>query len=595
MIWAEPRWLWALCAIPVLALFVERLARQRRRGLEKFVGPAVWDRVAPELDWKASLRKARVLLLAAAFAILALARPQWGSHEESVKVSGMDVLVALDVSSSMETEDVVPNRLKKARHLLKTLLERLEGDRVGLVAFAASAYTACPLTTDLDYVRETLDTLNPRSVLNQGTDFSVALETAFRALDRGAEEQPEKGDREASGAPSKVILLVSDGEDQEAGAEELARKVRASGMRLYAFGVGTPSGGTIPVRDDQGQLHGTKRDRRGEAVVSRFDARALEALARQGGGKFWRVSESEGEVEELLKDLGALNRSDFAERRYRVREDRFQFPLAVAVLLVFLELGIPARRLIGLLLGLGLLAAPQARAAQAPAEGKSPGVSAYLENEAGLRAFSAGRIDEAKRLFGSAQARAPQSPELRFNQGAVQFKDGETDEALRDFEGAAQAADRRGDVRLGARSWFNLGAVRTKKGDVPGAASSYVQAIERARRAGDAELERDARKNLELLVKNPESQSGQQQDSKDSKDPKEGQDSKGGKQGQQDKKDQQPKSYQDPSHGKRKFESKKLSPEDANRVMDELAGKEKELQERIRRQKGNPAGREKDW
>lgn len=609
MNWAEPRWLWALVLLPVLWLALERAAVKRRKRLEAFADPALWDRIAPELDWRAPVRKGRMLLLSLLFAILALARPQWGSHEETMKVTGMDILIVLDVSNSMEAEDIVPSRLKKAKHLIRSMLERLEGDRVGIVAFAGSAFTASPLTTDLDYIKETVDTLSTRSVLNQGTDIAAALDTAYRALDRGAEESSESRGQAAQASVSKLVLLISDGEDQEHGAEEMARKIRGAGIRLYSFGVGSPQGAQIPVRDEQGLLHGYKRDRRGEGVVSRLDPRALETLAREGGGRFWMVTPAETELEELLKELGAFNRKEFAERRYVVREDRFQFPLAVAVLILFIELGLPARRRLtaaragALLLALATSLPGQARAATPPKVGApAPDVKAYLDNERGREAFEAGRVDEAKRRFGAAQARAPESPELRFNQGSVQLKEGDVDGALQGFQGAAQGADRRGDASLAGRSWFNLGISQAQKGDTASAIGSYVQAIDRAKRSRDSEVERDARRNLELLIRQQEQkkkeQKPEQGDKKEGQQNPAGDDSKkqpdSGQQ-QDPNKEKQEKRYQDPSTGRRKFQSQKLSPEDANRVMDELSGRERELQARLRKQKGNPAATEKDW
>ena len=187
MKFANAQWLWALLVLPIFYLIAFWSLKRRKRDFGKFAHEKVWSAIVPELDWNAGFRKSRYWLIALMFAILSLARPQWGTHEETVKVTGLDLMIAFDISNSMEVEDITPSRIKKAKHLVRTILDRLQGDRVGLVGFAGSAYVACPLTTDFGYVSETLDILSPKSVTNQGTDIGIALETASRAVLRGAE------------------------------------------------------------------------------------------------------------------------------------------------------------------------------------------------------------------------------------------------------------------------------------------------------------------------------------------------------------------------------------------------------------------------
>jgi Ca-activated chloride channel family protein len=558
----------------------------------------------------------------------------------------------------METEDVVPSRIKKARHLVKSLVDQLKGDRVGLVAFAASSYVACPLTTDTDYVLDTLQILGPKMIASQGTDIGIGLDTARKALERGAEEMGDQG-AEGNGTgqaappqPSHVVILISDGEDHEDGAISAAKAVGESGAKLYVLGVGTEKGGPVPVRDDVGNLITYKKDRKGETVVSTFRPDELMKVAQAAGGRYWNVTSGEDEVREMLQDMGALNRTEYAERRYLVYEDRFQFPLALAVLLAFVELSMPVRRIrrherdaaarsegpgaarpAGALLwpvvaaGAALLGAPWgARDARAASllDGQPP-VEAYLDNEKGLKAFKDGKIEEAEKQFGTAQALDPGLPELQYNQGVIQMQKGDTDSAARDFEDAARSAMERHIPHLEAESLYNLGGALAKKGDVPGAVRSYLGAIGSAQRSKDPALEDDARRNLQLLIherqkqkqqqqqdeKNKQDQQkkdgkqdqkqdqggGQDQDKKEAKKPNDKQDQgKSGDQSEQAK--NQPKQYEDPSQSRaRQFNSPKLSKDDAERVMAELSNREKELQARIKKQNGIPQQQinEKDW
>ncbi len=628
-----PQWLWCLAVLPALFWIAILDERRRQREFEKFAQRSVWRTLAPEMDPSARLRKMGLWVASLAFAVLAMSRPQWGTHEESIKTTGLDIMIALDVSNSMETEDVVPSRLKKSKHLIKTLVERLRGDRVGVVAFAASSYVACPLTTDLDYLLETLQIMGPRMVTNQGTDVGIALETARKALERGAEEvnhlstsnNPVAAEPDPSGhsqpvsLASRIVILVSDGEDHEQGALDAAKALKDTNAKVYVLGVGTEKGGLVPVRDDEGALQGYKKDPSGQAVVSSFKPDALMQVAQAAGGRYWNVTVDEGEVEELLQDMGALNRTEYAERRYLVYEDRFQYPLAIAVLLLLLEISAPIRKARKRLL-LGILAVRPAMAVSLFQNSTS--IDAYRENERGIQAYKEGRAEEAQKRFGSAQALDPKAPELQYNNGLMQLQQGDAETAARSFDEAARGALSRGDPGLQGKALFNRAEALKKKGDLQEAAKSYLGAIASAERAKDEDLQKDARKNLELMVweKQKEKQKMKEdKDGKESMDKKEGsdqKDQKGGNEQDKDKKDQAgkdkndddqgdqnkpgkdgPKQYADPSKDGRKqqFRSAKLNKEDAERVMSEMSSREKMLQSKLRKQSGNVQRQSKDW
>ncbi|MCM2321627.1 MAG: VWA domain-containing protein [Oligoflexia bacterium] len=588
-------WLWGLAVLPFLYLLASWEEARRRRQLSSFIDPILWKQVLPEHDPGARMRKARIWLLAVAFALLALARPQWGKHEETLQVSGLDIMLVLDVSNSMEVEDVPPSRLKKAKHLIRTLVDKLKGDRVGVVAFAGSSYVASPLTTDTEYAVEAVDLLVPRMVLNQGTDIGLGLETARKSLERGAEEPAntrENGNRKVD---SQAVILISDGEDHEEAALQAADEFRKAGIKLYVLGVGTEKGGPVPLRDETGALQGFKRDLRGQPVVSSFKPEALLGIAAAGGGKYWNVTANETEVDELLADMGALSRTDYAEKRIVVYQDRYQYPLAVAVLLLVLELSLALKRPVARAAGSVVLAV----IAGGGLQGCLPSLQDYTENEKGVQAFQEGKIDEAKRRFGEAQARNPESPELRFNQGAVQAQEGDAESAIQSYSGTAREALRKGDAALAGKGLFNLGALLSKKGDLKGAVEAYLGAIEAARRSKDPTLEQEARKNIELLLQQQQQQKQQQkqqqqqqQQQEQKKKEEQEQQQQQQKQEQQDKKDQE--KYEKTQ--KQKFRSAKLSDEDAERVMAELKNRERQLQQRLKKQNGRPqSSAQKDW
>jgi Ca-activated chloride channel homolog len=576
-------WLWTLFVLPVFYFFLMLDRKKSEKLLSFFVRQEVWQTVAPYFIPKIKFKKGKLELAALFFLILTLARPQWGKHEETIPVTGLDLMIVLDVSNSMEVEDVVPNRLNKAKHLIRSLLAQLKGDRVGIVPFAASAFVACPLTTDLDYVLETVEILNPSAVLNQGTDIGIGIDTALRALDRAAEEGHHSPQDPLA---SRVVILISDGETHEAKAKENAQKLRDSDTRFFVVGMGTEKGGPIPVRDPTGVLHGYKKDKKGNAIVSVFKPDALMEIASSGGGRYWTASPHETELEELLQDLGVLNRTDYAERRYVVYEERFQFPLVFALLFLFLEVSLPSRLLLSFifLIGMGFSLPSYAK--------KSPPLSAYLENERGMKAFQKGEIEKARKKFNAAQALDPLRPELQFNQGVMRLQEGNKEGAIQDFSGALENARQWHDPNLIGSSAFNLGHALTQKGDVPGAVRAYLDAIEAAKLAKNPELENAARKNLELLAEVRKQQKKDQNQSKENSESSESTENSKEKQTTDDK-----KNYKDPSKSRRKkdFQSQKFSKEDAERVMAELSNREKELQAKLKKQKGNQKTVVKDW
>ncbi len=611
MSFASPHWLWFLAVLPLLYAYGARDARRSRERFRLFANEGVWQRIVPEIDWSARTRKLRVWVAAVGLIIVALARPQWGEHEETLQVSGLDLFIALDLSRSMEVEDVVPSRIKKAKHLARTLMDRLRGDRVGVVSFAASTHLSVPLTNDLDFVRESIEILDTRMMFNQGTDIGNALETVLRAMERGAEQDRETG----ADAGSRVVVLISDGEDHEAGALEAARKLKEAGVRLFVFGVGSQKGGPIPVRDESGQLRGYKKDSRGETVLSQFNPEALVKIAATAGGRYWSATPGEGEVDELLSELGTLDRSAYSERRFVIKEDRFQIFLLMGILLLLLESSIAARKARKTL--------PQGRVASVLAAlfatlsfetAQASSVEVYLENQKGLRAYSEGKIEEARKHFGAAQALDPKTPQLRFTQVVVEAEQGDQEPAASSFGESASKALESNDPKLAASALYNLGVVQAKKGNFKEAVQAYLQGLDVAKASKNEALEREFRRNLELLqLMKQQQQKGGGQGKQDQQQDQQKQDSQQDQQSQQDQNQEQNQNQQDQQKPNDQdgdqqqqnqprqytrgqgFKSEKLSKEDAERVMSEISHKERELQRKLKSRKGSSGNQEKDW
>jgi Ca-activated chloride channel family protein len=317
---------WAV--LPLLALLIGFGMARQRALLSRLGETATVRRLALGASLERRGIRAVVLLAAFFFLVMALARPQWGRHAEPVTRRGIDVVIILDVSSSMRAEDVTPDRMTRARALASDLIGRLEGNRIGLVAAAGSAYVQCPLTLDISAVRLFLDILEIGDVPDPGSDLGAALRVGLDAFPRDAGSQ-------------RVLVLISDGEDHEGGAEAAAAEAAEAGVVVYTVGVGTPAGGPLPLPPQEGGQGGYKKDARGRVVTTRMNPEVLASLAETGEGLFVTASASLSESRRLAEEIDRMEKADLSSRIVTTHRDRYQIPLAVALLLLMVESLIP--------------------------------------------------------------------------------------------------------------------------------------------------------------------------------------------------------------------------------------------------------------
>lgn len=593
MRWGEAHWLYVVALVVILAILSFTEIRSRIKRFAAAIDPSLWPRLVPGFRPSARFLKSTLFAGAIIFSLLSLARPQWGVEEETLQLTGMDIVFAVDVSNSMLVEDVPPNRLKQAQRALKGVVDRLGGDRVGIVAFAGSAHLVSPLTNDHGYVKEAIDSLDPQTISFQGTDIGMAIETAIQAIDRGS-EAPEKGP-----AGTKAIVLVSDGEDLEDQAAEGAQKARAEGIKLLVLGVGTEKGGPVPVRDENGNLVGFKRDEKRQPVVSKFSGKALQEVARKSDGRYWTLGGAQDEVIEIARELSGYSRGELSEKKIVKPLERYQIPLAIAIFLLFIELGVPLIKS-GSLAGLALFLISASTSSAGERAPPAPSLRVFEENKAALQSRKEGRFAEARRHFGAAQALAPDSPELRFNQGVVQAEGEELESALSGFKSAAELARRENKLSLAAKSRANEGLIQQKQGKRIEGIESLVDALEMAKASGDEKLADEIRKRLVQQASQQQQQNkneGEQKE-KNSDQSKGGSGDKPQDQSKDDKdREQKNQQFEDPSQSRKrmKFRSEKLSQEDAQKVMAELMSREKQLQKRLSRQKPKATDRGRDW
>ncbi|HRH68933.1 MAG TPA: VWA domain-containing protein [Flavobacteriales bacterium] len=328
--WERPEVLWSLLAGPVLGLLFLLDLAWRNRALKRFADIGTLARM---VRGNSSLRVLlRFLLLrhGLTFVVIALAGPQFGTRLEEVKSQGIDLVVAIDVSNSMECEDLRPSRMEAARRAMSQLTDRLRGDRLGIVVFAGEAFVQLPITSDRSAAKLFLNTVNTNSVGTQGTAIGAAIELAMESFDT-----------EVPG--SKAIIVITDGENHEDDAEGAARDAAAKGIVVHTIGMGTPEGGPLPIRRN-GQVTGFRKDERGNTVVSRLNEAMLQRIAAEGNGAYVRATSGSSGIEQLVEDLRSLDTTEKDTYAFTAHEDQFQYPLGVGAILVLLGLSFGERR-----------------------------------------------------------------------------------------------------------------------------------------------------------------------------------------------------------------------------------------------------------
>lgn len=324
---ARPDLLPALAAGPVAMLLFIADTAWRDRALRRFAQAGTLARIVPGVSAARNLGRYLLLRSGLAFATLALLTPQLGSRPETVKAKGIDLILCVDVSNSMECEDIRPSRMVATRRAMLQLIDRLKGDRLGLVVFAGEAYLQLPLTTDRSAAKLFVRTIGPQSVPTQGTAIGAAINLARQAFN------PES-------PAGKAIIVLTDGENHEDDAIGAAQAAAAEGIVVHTIGIGTLQGGPIPLRRN-GALQGFRKDSQGNTVVTRLDEGLLRRIAGAGHGTFVRASTGSMGIIEVVDQLKQLEQAEVGSVRYTAYDDQFQWPLgaALACFLLYLLLG----------------------------------------------------------------------------------------------------------------------------------------------------------------------------------------------------------------------------------------------------------------
>lgn len=499
-----------LWLLPLLLLLFLHAAARRRKAMAAFIEPLLTGKSGT--NGRSPKRGRRFLLfcLALACLIIALARPAWNLQETTVKRSGRDLVFMIDVSKSMLANDLKPNRLERAKLAIRDCVEKLQGDRIALVAFAGSAVVKCPLTQDYGFFLLMLDAIDTDSVSRGGTLIGDALRTTFNQVFDDQEKQ------------FKDIILITDGEDHESFPVQAAQQLGDAGIRLLIIGLGDEKEGQrIPITMADGKTSFLKYN--GREVWSRLDGETLRKMAEATpGGRYLPVETGTVDLGEVYLDLVAsAEQKELASKTIKRFDEKFQIFLAASILLLAAE-GMLGRVL--LILALALLPVLQPAPCQA---------SARSLINSGNEAYSSGKFSKAQTLYEQALADQPDQPAAGFNKGDSLYRQGKFVEAESTF---AEIIANDDNPELLARSWFNRGNARfqqagqkkdlqEKLADLKESAGFYQKALELAPQLAGAgrNLEICRRKIKEIELQLDEQKKKQQEQQREEKQKQENQ------------------------------------------------------------------------
>jgi len=326
---ANPQYLYALVIIPLLTFLFVVAYIQRKKSLGKFGDLSVISRLMPLASKRRHIFKFIVLQLVLILLIFAIARPQYGIKLREVKTTGIEIIIALDVSNSMMAQDkgTSVNRLEVAKRAIDKLLDNLEEDKIGLIVFAGSAFVQVPVTTDYTATKMILSTINPGQIQEQGTAIGDAIDLAMKAFD-------PKNDKR------KALIIITDGENHLDNPLESTTKAAEAGINVYTIGIGDPNGSPIPVPGSSE----FRKDRNGEVIITRLDEEMLENIAAAGNGKYIRATAAKFGLSNIYNDIEKLEKSELGTTKFSEYEDVYQYLVFFALLLFFIDFGIMNRK-----------------------------------------------------------------------------------------------------------------------------------------------------------------------------------------------------------------------------------------------------------
>ena len=447
MSFGAPEWLWGLLLFPLLIALFVRAERRGHRRLQEFVSARLLPQLAATVNRPRRITRFGFQLLGLALALVSLAQPRWGYTFEDVKRKGLDLLIAVDTSRSMLSNDVQPNRLDRVKLAVQDLINELRGDRVGLIAFAGRAFLQAPLTIDYDAVVEAINDLDTKTIPEGGTNISSAITLATQSFGKSA-------------TGNRALIIFTDGEELSGDAVKTAKEAADTGVRIFTVGVGTPQGSLIPVTGDDGQTAFVK-DSAGQVVKSKLDDKRLREIAEATGGFYVHLESGLRTMQQVQNEgLAKMQAAEMDVRLSRRPIERYEWPLSAALLALALSILIPERK--------------RARERRyVPAAVRTAGATAALlilltsfsfATAPGIDAYHEGKFEDAYSQFQQTLKSHPESraeDKLQFDSGAAAYKLKDYNKALESFSQALLTRD----TGLQSRGHYNLGNTLYQRGE----------------------------------------------------------------------------------------------------------------------------------
>lgn len=562
----DPIYLWALTAIPLLALIRWLLVLQQKKRLRRFGDVELVRQLMPDVSRFRPAVKFWLLQAALALLIVMVARPQFGTKISHEKRVGIETIIAMDVSNSMLAEDVAPSRLDRSKMMVENLVDHFTDDKIGLIVFAGDAFVQLPITSDYVSAKMFLSGINPSMIATQGTDVAAAISMATHSFT----QQENIG---------RAIIVITDGEDHEGGALEAAKDAKEKGMRVYVLGVGSPKGAPIPTGDG-----GYMTDNAGQTVMTGLNEEMCRQIAQAGGGAYIHVENNSSAQEQLDSELDKLAKNETSSTIYSDYDEQFQAVGWIVLFLLIIEICLaevknPLLRNVSLFkrtrkVTLLLLALLTVTAASAQTDRR-------LVRQ-GNKQFRAGNYADAEVAYRKAIEKNPRNPQANYNLGNALFGQRKDSSAVSQFEAAAKLES---SPMRRAQAFHNMGVVCQGKKMYGEAIEAYKEAL-RLNPADD-----QTRYNLAVCKRQQkQQQQDQQQQQKQDKDQQD-------KQDQQQQQQQQQQPQQDQQQQQQEERQPQMSRENAEQMLNAAIQEEKATQERMEKAKQQSQKRrlEKNW
>ena len=317
--------LYLLSLIPVLIIGIIMYSKWQKNSILKFGDINLLNQLMQSHSIFRKKIKNTLFVLAITFLIVGLSNPQVGTKMEEVKREGVDLMIAIDLSYSMMAQDIKPNRLERAKQAISRLIDKLEGDRIGLVVFAGEAYVQLPITTDYSAAKLFLSTVNTSIIPTQGTKIGNAIDLCSKSFDK-------------ENAQSKAIIIITDGETHDEEAIESAKKAKEEGIYIHTLGMGLTKGGPIPIYNKYGSTSEFRKDRQGNVIITKLNESMLEEIALAGEGTYIRANNSKSGLSSLFEEINKMEKKEIGTMIFTNYKDRFQIFIGISLVLLILNL-----------------------------------------------------------------------------------------------------------------------------------------------------------------------------------------------------------------------------------------------------------------